>query len=177
MPGYNGGAGGRPTKYTKQIADEICERISLGETLVDICKSPHIPNQVTVIRWTYARPEFCKAYARARLQQQHSWADQILAIADDESRDYYFDAKGERHSDNTSVNRDRLRSDNRKWLMARLAANVYGDKVTNEHTGANGGPIQYSQLVDKPTETVEQWQERVAKEMAAKHAEQAKTVH
>jgi len=142
--------------------------MALGENIKDICKDLGI-HVGSIWVWKRQRKEFLDLYTRARIDQMDAWAADLLHIADDESRDYYVDNKGERHSDNTSVNRDRLRADTRKWLMARIAATQYGDKVTTEHTGANGGPIQYNQLVDRASvETPEQWQERVTKEMQAR---------
>jgi hypothetical protein len=40
------------------------------------------------------------------------------------------------------VARSRLRVDSRKWLAARMAPTKYGDKITQEHTGADGGAIK-----------------------------------
>ena len=40
------------------------------------------------------------------------------------------------------VARSRLKVDTRKWLMARMAPKVYGDKVTQEVQGPDGGPIK-----------------------------------
>ena len=31
---------GRPTKYNAKIADEICERLALGQSLREICRDP-----------------------------------------------------------------------------------------------------------------------------------------
>lgn len=73
------------------------------------------------------------------------WAEEIIEIADDGSNDWMerndkdnpgFVANGEH------IQRSRLRSDNRKWLLSKLAARKYGDKL--EHTGPEGGPIQVS---------------------------------
>jgi len=35
----------------------------------------------------------------------------------------------------------RLQIDTRKWMLSKMLPKVYGDKVTQEHTGAGGGPI------------------------------------
>ena len=40
------------------------------------------------------------------------------------------------------VNRSRLRIDARKWVLARMNAKKYGERVSTELTGANGGPIK-----------------------------------
>jgi hypothetical protein len=44
------------------------------------------------------------------------------------------------------IARSRLRVDARKWVAAKLKPKKYADKITNEHTGANGGPIQTQQI-------------------------------
>ena len=40
------------------------------------------------------------------------------------------------------VARAKLLCDNIKWETARVAPKKYGDKVQNEHTGKDGGPIE-----------------------------------
>ena len=35
----------------------------------------------------------------------------------------------------------RLQVDTLKWKLSKMLPKVYGDKVTQEHTGAGGGPI------------------------------------
>ena len=49
--------------------------------------------------------------------------------------------------DSTAVQRNRLRVDARKWLLSKLAPKKYGDKLTQEHTGANGGAIEVHSTV------------------------------
>ena len=42
---------GRPSKYTKAVADEICLRLAKGETLRSICRDEHMPHEATVRQW------------------------------------------------------------------------------------------------------------------------------
>ena len=42
----------------------------------------------------------------------------------------------------------RLKADNIKWKLARMNAKKYGDKVTNEVTGADGGAVQLVHTVN-----------------------------
>ena len=81
-------------------------------------------------------------YARAREAQADYWAEEIVSIADDGSKDTYLDAQGNERTNHELVNRSRLRVDTRKWLMARMAPKKYGDRVLNEITGKDGGPVQ-----------------------------------
>lgn len=63
------------------------------------------------------------------------------------SRDDDGDGNTEVVFDSTAVQRNRLRVDARKWLLSKMAPKKYGDKVTQEHTGANGGAIQVASTV------------------------------
>lgn len=68
----------------------------------------------------------------------HSWADQIVSLADDIQVDYLRDSKGEPVMDangqpikvTESVSRTRLRIETRKWLMAKILPAVFGDKLS-----------------------------------------------
>lgn len=96
-------------------------------------------------------------YARARDAQAEVMAEDILAIADEECTMVKADKHGSRDDDGagntevvfdaTAVQRNRLRVDARKWLLSKMAPKKYGDKVTQEHTGANGGAIQVASTV------------------------------
>jgi hypothetical protein len=44
--------------------------------------------------------------------------------------------------DSTAVARNRLRVDARKWVAAKLLPKKYGDKVQQEVSGPDGGPIE-----------------------------------
>lgn len=43
---------------------------------------------------------------------------------------------------NEAIARNRLRVETRKWMLSKMLPKMYGDKVTTEHTGKGGGPIQ-----------------------------------
>lgn len=42
----------------------------------------------------------------------------------------------------------RLKSDNRKWLLSKLAAKKYGDKLDHTHSGPGGGPMEQNIVVE-----------------------------
>src|SRR5690606_35883601 len=106
---------GRPTTYSAEIADEICRRLAEGETLRAICRELDIPAS-TVLEWVRDdRDGFSERYARARELGYEVMADELIEIADGGSGDWQ---------------RDRLRVDTRKWLLARMLPRRYGDRVT-----------------------------------------------
>lgn len=123
-------AGGRPSKFTKELAETICERLALGESLRAICRDAKMPSQSMVFRWLSDNEQFREQYARARDFQADSWADEILQISDDGSNDTYTDSNGNERVDHDVVARSKLRVDTRKWLMARMAPRKYGDKLS-----------------------------------------------
>lgn len=87
-------------------------------------------------------------YARAKDCQLWKLSDDIIEIADDDSDDAIFigsdDESGEsarRVMNSEFVQRSKLRVDARKWVLSKLMPKVFGDKITNEHTGDGGGPM------------------------------------
>lgn len=45
---------GRPSTFTDEIFDTICERLENGEVLKAICKDDEMPDRSTVLRWIAA---------------------------------------------------------------------------------------------------------------------------
>ena len=135
------GSGGRPSSYTQETADAICEHIAQGRSLVSYCSQEGAPSYTSVMRWLQANESFRENYTRAREAQADYLAEEIVQIADDGLNDTY-EVDGETRVNQDVVARSRLRVDARKWYAARMAPKKYGDKVQTELTGANGGPVQ-----------------------------------
>lgn len=112
--------GGRPSLYTDEIADAICEAIIEGGALYRICEQEGFPSENTVYRWIEEKPEFREKYARARELQQDREADKIVVIADE----------------TTDPNKARLQIDARKWRASKLAPKKYGDRLDLNHSGS-----------------------------------------
>jgi hypothetical protein len=119
---------GRPSEYTEEIASLICERMADGESLLQIMKTPGMPDRRTVYRWLTQYSEFRHNYAQARESLEEHWADQIITIPEDTD------------ADSDHVQLARLKVDSRKWVLARTNKK-YQDKVSQEHTGKDGAPL------------------------------------
>lgn len=132
---------GRPSEFTQETADAICLRLIEGDSLRTICKADEMPAASTVFKWLSERPAFSEQYARAREAQADHLAEEILQIADDGENDTYQTDNGPAVNQDV-IQRSKLRVDARKWLAGKMAPKKYGDKVTQEHTGPNGGPVQ-----------------------------------
>lgn len=129
--------------YTQEIADRICARLAEGESLRAICRTEGMPSEATVRAWALDDVEgFASQYARAREIGYERLADEILDISDDSTGDVVVDDHGNERTDAERVARSRLRVDSRKWLLSKMLPKKYGEKVTTEHTGPNGGPVQ-----------------------------------
>lgn len=140
---------GRPSDYTEELALVICERIAEGESLRAICRDDDMPARSSVFKWLIEHKAFSDQYARAREAQADALFEDILEIADDKSQDVRVVGEDEREVCNTEfVQRARLRVDARKWMAGKLAPKKYGEKVIQEHTGANGGPIETRDVSD-----------------------------
>lgn len=137
---------GRPSEYSEEMAIDICSRLASGEPLVRICRDEHMPDVRTVYRWLVAHEAFSQMYARAREDQADTLADEIIEISDESKRDKIIDADGNERMDSEYVARSRLRVDARKWVAAKLKPRKYGDKISTEHSGPDGGPIQVSKI-------------------------------
>ena len=119
---------GRPSIFSQEIADIICERIAEGESLRKICDADDMPNKATVFRWLAADAQFSDQYARARDSQADTLFDEVLAIADQ------YDSAAEK-IEVDHINRARLRIDARKWMAGKLRPKKYGEKLELEHGG------------------------------------------
>jgi hypothetical protein len=136
----------RPSEYSQEVADLVCERIADGESLRSICQADEMPNKATIFRWLAAHAAFSDQYARARDAQADALADEIIDIADDGRRDYGKALDGRDIVDHDHIARARLRVDARKWIAAKLKPKKYGDQLRTELTGADGGPVIFRAL-------------------------------
>ena len=107
---------GRPSSYTAEVADTICERLALGQSLVKILQDEDMPPYRTVCRWLSANEQFRLNYARAREDAAELMASEMVEIADSAT-------------DTDSAACARVRVDTRKWVASKLKPKVYGDRV------------------------------------------------
>lgn len=125
----------RPSSFTQEIADLICEGIAEGKSLRSMLRDDEsLPASSTVFRWLSLNKEFSEQYTRARESQADVLFDEILAIADDGTNDTYLTDEGERVNHDV-IARSKLRVDARKWMAGKLRPKVYGEKIQTEHSG------------------------------------------
>jgi plasmid stabilization system protein ParE len=143
---------GRPSKFTEEVAYAICARLADGESLRSICQDDDMPGRRTVLDWLDddANASFRAKYARAREAQADLLAEEIVQIADTPQMGTKSVSKvsGIEISEGDMIEHRRLQVDARKWYAAKLAPKKYGDKITNELTGADGAPLTINVCFD-----------------------------
>lgn len=135
--------GGRPSDFSEEVVTIICERMAEGKGLREICRDPDLPDRVTVLRWLDKHEEFRNQYARAREALMDWYAEEILEIAFDGSKDRTIDDAGNMRTDHEVVARSRLKVDTLKFLMAKLHPRRYGDKLTDEAETAKAVSVRW----------------------------------
>jgi hypothetical protein len=132
---------GRPSKYRVELATEICERLSEGEPLRQICRDDHMPAWRTIYDWMKkddslgdASVGLSAAIACARDVGYDKMAEECLEIADDGSNDWMekLDKNGQPVGwllNGDHVQRSKLRIETRLKLLAKFNPKRYGDKV------------------------------------------------
>lgn len=135
---------GRPSIFTQEIADTICERLMHGETLRQIVLDEAMPHRATVHRWLATNETFRDQYAQAREYQADTIFDEMFDIADDGTNDWMLRKQGEDDIEvvnHEHIQRSRLRIDTRKWALSRMAPKKYGDKIETTLKGDADSPL------------------------------------
>ena len=121
--------------YTEEQRQAFLDAVARGESIRAVCSRPEMPGITTVMRWQDEDEKFREQYARA--------VDMRARVKFEELDDVSEDAASAESA--VQVAGLRLKADNIKWQLARMHAR-YGDKLTQEHTGPGGGPLQVQSI-------------------------------
>lgn len=113
----------------------ILLEIEEGASLRSVLRRDDMPSQRTFFEWLKDDEEKVKQYARATETRADSIFEEILEIADDETGVYYYDEAGNKKVDSGAVQRKRMQTDNRKWMLGKMNPKKYGEKIQQEHSG------------------------------------------
>ena len=126
---------GRPTDYTQELVDEICEKIATGDSMRSVCRCDDMPAMTTLFRWLREKEGFKKQYEIATQERTEAMSEDIIDIADNGTNDWMKthgkDDEGYKQNGET-LQRSRLRVDVRKWHMSKMKPKKYGDKIQQE---------------------------------------------
>ena len=135
---------GKPSSYNPETARKMCEQLSEGIPLREICRQEGFPAWRTVYDWMMKDPELSTAIARARDIGYDAMAEECLDIADNAGNDWMerMDADGVPvgyQVNGEHIQRSKLRIETRLKLLAKFNPKRYGDKVV--HAGDDVNPV------------------------------------
>lgn len=110
---------GRPSIYSEELADRICDRLADGESLRKICTDDSMPHRTTVVRWQNSNEEFAAKCARAREDQADYMDDLILDVAN--------------ACTNETAQADKVKISAYQWRASKLKPKKYGERVEAIH--------------------------------------------
>lgn len=147
---------GRPSKFTPETAEEICQRLSDGEPLRQICRDEHMPNWSTVYDWMAVHKEFSQRIAHAREKGEEAIAQECLDIADNATNDW-METQGGNGAELYKLNgehiqRSKLRIETRLKLLAKWNPRKWGEKVDLNHGVQPENPLAklFEQVAGSP---------------------------
>lgn len=126
----------------EKIAKEILERLAKGEPLAAICRDDFLCNAETWRNWCKQDETLGIAYARAREDGFDQIALECLEIADDTSKDTKVTKDGAEICNSEWISRSKLRVETRLKLLAKWDPKRYGERIQNEHSNPDGGPLK-----------------------------------
>lgn len=146
---------GRPTTYTKELADRICSLIIEGKSLSSIVKTEEgMPNADTIFSWLSLHKEFSENYARATEQRTEAQLEQLNELGD--TAIALSQSTGEKRA-GAVVQAVRVKADNLKWVMSKMKPKKYGDKLdmTSDGKAITVEVINYAKSKPEATEGIE----------------------
>lgn len=108
--------------------DEICELIVAGNSITAIAKGLGVPHS-HLLMWIERDQDRSVRAREARRVTAQLWDEQATALI----------AKA---GNSLDLAKAKEIAHHYRWRASKISPKIYGDKVTQELTGANGGPIQ-----------------------------------
>jgi hypothetical protein len=136
-PKKMGAPKGSGSKYTEEIAEEICALVADGVNLRRVCRMDGMPSWRTVYDWVVAKPDFAARLAHARDIGYDALAEEALEIANTPhlGQKKVFSSGAGEDEDSMTVTEDdmlghrKLQIETRLKLLAVWNPKKYGNKV------------------------------------------------
>jgi hypothetical protein len=119
--------------YADALAQEICERLAVGELLINICLDEHLPTMRRCNQWLKENLDFKALYDSAINDRLSVFEEEIIKIADDTKNDFRTVIKNGREkrvADPEQIARARLRIEVRFKHLKALRPQRWGDTST-----------------------------------------------
>lgn len=116
---------GRPPKYTRSLAEEICITImQSNKGTKRLClENPHWPCQDTLFTWIKNDYEFSEQYKAAKMMQFYDLADEIWEIA--ENIELETEGRHMVKKNRVILQRAKLQISTRVWIASRLVPRTH----------------------------------------------------
>ena len=108
--------------------EAVCERLANGVTMTAIAEEIGV-TVGKLSQWIASDEEHSARAREARIHAARIWDEKALSVI-------------EQALDPFELQRAKELAHHYRWRASKTAPKDYGDKVTQEHTGADGGPIQ-----------------------------------
>ena len=156
-PKKMGAPKGSGSKYTEEIAEEICALVADGVNLRRVCRMDGMPSWRTVYNWVVERPDFASRLAHARDIGYDALAEEALEIANTPhlGQKKVFSSGAGEDEDSMTVTEDdmlghrKLQIETRLKLLACWNPKKYGNKVALG--GDPGNPLKVEAQVEADT--------------------------
>lgn len=156
-PKKMGAPKGSGSKYTEEIAEQICDLVSNGVNLRKVCRMEGMPSWRTVYNWVVEKPDFASRLARARELGYDSLAEEALEISNtpEIGTKKVYSSGAEEKDDSVTVTEEdmlghrKLQIDTRLKLLAVWDPKRYGNKV--QLGGDAENPIKVEAQVEAET--------------------------
>jgi hypothetical protein len=119
--------------YDELMAQEICERVSCGGLLIEICNEPHLPTARRFYQWLRDNADINALYQNSINDRFNIFEEQIIQIADDAARDFKEVVRNGRTVkvlDGEAIARAKLRVDVRFRHLKAGRPQKWGDSTT-----------------------------------------------
>jgi hypothetical protein len=134
---------GRPTKYDEKYAEQAFKLCLLGATDTHLAEFFEVAES-TINKWKLDYPEFSEALKRGKVEADAKVASSLYnrALGYSHPEDKIFNANGEPLVVPTTKHYPPDPTAAIFWLKNRQKE-VWRDKHDHEHTGKDGGPIEF----------------------------------
>jgi hypothetical protein len=119
-------------KLDKLGIDQLCIELNEAKSLTSVAKA-HGMSPGSLLTWIEADPERSARVRDTRAAMARYWDEKAESDIADSTDDF-------------ALKKAKELAYHYRWRAAKIAPRDYGDKITQEHTGPEGGPIKYQNM-------------------------------
>lgn len=128
-----------------RIVQEVCDKIAEGRSLLSVLKDKKTyPARSTFMKWVNESDNYAHALSEANDQRADKIFDELLQIVDNTEGDMIELPDGSLVTNHHVVQRDRLRFDARRWILAKMQPAKYSDRINvNASVNEQVKPVEF----------------------------------